>query len=226
MRVTQASPSSVLPAGLPELNQRKSRVPLFAAAACVALALGGCAGKTVLGPKEGAQVAQQANPVVDPAQGAVTTKASQIQRFMWFFSPYRPDIQQGNFVSKEMLAQLKPGMTRDQVRFVMGSPLLNDIFHENRWDYPFRFARGDGELTTSSVVLHFDKEGKLERFEGGELPTEREYIARIAGPIRQFQKDEKRNAENQPAAARAPLPSGQDSGNRNRVEISTRPAGQ
>jgi len=225
MRVTQASPSSVLPAVLPVMKQRKSRVPLFAAA-CVALALGGCAGKTVLGPKEGAQVAEQANPVVDPAQGAVTTKASQIQRFMWFFSPYRPDIQQGNFVSKEMLAQLKPGMTRDQVRFIMGSPLLNDIFHENRWDYPFRFARGDGELTTSSVVLHFDKEGKLERFEGGELPTEREYIARIAGPIRQFQTDEKRNSENQPAAQRAPLPSGQDSGNRNPVEVSTPPAGQ
>jgi outer membrane protein assembly factor BamE len=213
MRVTQALPSAVLPV-------LKSRL-LVAAVACSALALGGCAGKTVLGAKEGAQAAQQANPVVEPSQGAVTTQVSQIQKFMWFFSPYRPDIQQGNFVSKEMLAQIKPGMTRDQVRFIMGSPLLNDIFHENRWDYPFRFARGNGELTTSSVIVYFDKEGKVERFEGGELPTEREYIARIAGPIKQFQKDEKRNSENQPAAQRAPLPSGQDSGNRNPVEVST-----
>jgi outer membrane protein assembly factor BamE len=213
MRVTQALPSAVLPV-------LKSRL-LVAAVACAALALGGCAGKTVLGPKEGAQAAQQANPVVEPSQGAVTTQVSQIQKFMWFFSPYRPDIQQGNFVSKEMLAQIKPGMTRDQVRFIMGSPLLNDIFHENRWDYPFRFARGNGELTTSSVIVYFDKDGKVERFEGGELPTEREYIARIAGPIKQFQKDEKRNSENQPAAQRAPLPSGQDSGNRNPVEVST-----
>jgi outer membrane protein assembly factor BamE len=215
MRVTQASPSSFL-------HLMKQGKPL-AIAAVVALALGGCAGKTVLGPKEGAQAARQDNPVVTPAEGAVTRQASQIQRFMWFFSPYRPDIQQGNFVSKEMLAQLKPGMTRDQVRFVMGSPLLNDIFHENRWDYPFRYARGNGELTTSSVVVYFDKDGKVERFEGGELPTEREYIARIAGPIKQFQKDEKRNSENQPAAQRAPLPSGQDSGDRNPVEVSTPP---
>jgi outer membrane protein assembly factor BamE len=190
-------------------------------AAC-ALALAGCAGKTVLGPKEGAAAAQQQNPAVNPADGVKTTQVSQIQKFMWFFSPYRPDIQQGNFVSKEMLAQLKVGMTRDQVRFVMGTPLLNDIFHADRWDYPFRFARGNGELTTSAVVVYFDKEGKVERFEGGELPTEQEYIARIAGPIKTFQKDEKRNAENQPAAARAPLPGGQDSGNRAPVEVNAR----
>jgi outer membrane protein assembly factor BamE len=219
MRVTQASPLSVL-------HVFKLRLPLAAAGACVALALGGCAGKTVLGPKEGAPVTQQANPVVEASQGAVTSQVTGLQKFMWFFSPYRPDIQQGNFVSKEMLAQLKPGMTRDQVRFIMGSPLLNDLFHENRWDYPFRLARGSGELTTSTVVVHFDKEGKVERFEGGELPSEREYIARIAGPIKKFQKDEKRAAENQPATQRAPLPSGQDSGNRNPVEVTTQPAGQ
>lgn len=219
MRVTQASPLSVL-------HVFNLRLPVMAAGACVALALGGCAGKTVLGPKEGAQVTRQANPVVDASQGAVTSQVTGIQKFMWFFSPYRPDIQQGNFVSREMLAQLKTGMTRDQVRFIMGSPLLNDIFHENRWDYSFRLERGSGELTTSTVVVYFDKEGKVERFEGGELPSERDYIARIAGPIKQFRKDEKRTAENQPAAQRAPLPSGQDAGNRNPVEISTPASGQ
>ena len=101
---------------------------------------------------------------------------------MWFFSPYRPDIQQGNFVSEEMLAQLKVGMTRDQVRFVLGTSLLTDIFHADRWDYPFRLARGSGETTSSRVVVFFDKEGKVARFEGGNLPTEKEYIDRIAGP--------------------------------------------
>ena len=70
--------------------------------------------------------------------------------------------------------------------------------------------------------MYFDKEGKVERFEGGELPTEQEYIARIAGPIKTFQKDEKRSNENQPAPARAPLPGGQDSGNRAPVEVNAR----
>jgi outer membrane protein assembly factor BamE len=115
--------------------------------------------------------------------GAQTVQASKLQKFFWVFSPYRPDIQQGNFVSQEMLAQLKVGQSRDQVRFILGTPLLNDIFHEDRWDYPFYLARGNGELTTSRVTVFF-KGDQVERFEGGNLPTEREYIDRIAGPAK------------------------------------------
>ncbi len=106
-----------------------------------------------------------------------------LQKFLWIFSPYRPDIQQGNFVSQEMLNQLKVGQTRDQVRFLLGTPLLIDIFHADRWDYPFYLARGNGELTTSRVTVFF-KDDKVERFEGGNLPTERDYIDRIAGPAK------------------------------------------
>ena len=113
--------------------------------------------------------------------GAQTVQASKLQKFFWIFSPYRPDIQQGNFVSAEMLRELKVGQTRDQVRFILGSPLLTDVFHDDRWDYPFYLARGNGELTTSRVTVFF-KDDKVERFEGGNLPTEREYIDRIAGP--------------------------------------------
>jgi outer membrane protein assembly factor BamE len=112
--------------------------------------------------------------------GAQTTTVTKLQKFMWFFSPYRPDIQQGNFVSKEMLAQLKPGMTRDQVKFILGTPLLTDIFHADRWDYPFYLARGNGELTTSRVSIFF-KDNKVDHFDGGNLPTERQYIEQIAG---------------------------------------------
>jgi outer membrane protein assembly factor BamE len=79
-----------------------------------------------------------------------------------------------------MLAQLQPGMTRDQVRFVLGTPLLTDIFHADRWDYLFRLAKSNGEVTTSGVTVFF-KDNKMERFDGGNLPTEKEYIARIAG---------------------------------------------
>ena len=81
-----------------------------------------------------------------------------------------------------MLAQLQPGMTRDQVRFVLGTPLLTDIFHADRWDYTFRLAKGNGEVTTSGVTVFF-KDDKMERFDGGNLPTEKEYIARIAGAV-------------------------------------------
>lgn len=113
--------------------------------------------------------------------GAQTTRATKLQKFLWVFSPYRPDIQQGNFVSQEMLDQLKPGQTRDQVRFLLGTPMLADMFHADRWDYPFYLARGNGELTTSRVTVYF-KNNVVERYDGGNLPTEREYIDRIAGP--------------------------------------------
>ena len=147
---------------------------------CVALVMSGCASRGILGEKP-AVTLKEGQEVV-PEKGAQTTTVTPLQKFMWFFSPYRPDIQQGNFVSEEMLAQLKVGMTRDQVRFVLGTSLLTDIFHADRWDYPFRLARGSGETTSSRVVVFFDKEGKVARFEGGNLPTEKEYIDRIAGP--------------------------------------------
>ncbi|MCL6485476.1 MAG: outer membrane protein assembly factor BamE [Janthinobacterium lividum] len=147
---------------------------------CVALAMSGCASRGILGEKPAAS--QKEGKEVVPEQGAQTTTVTPLQKFMWFFSPYRPDIQQGNFVSEEMLAQLKVGMTRDQVRFVFGTSLLTDIFHADRWDYPFRLARGNGETTSSRVVVYFGKDGKVECVEGGNLPTEKEYINRIAGP--------------------------------------------
>ena len=123
--------------------------------------------------------------------GAQTTQGTKLQKFLWIFSPYRPDIQQGNFVSAEMLSQLKVGQTREQVRFLLGTPMLMDMFHADRWDFPFYLARGNGELTTSRVTVFF-KDDVVERFEGGNLPTEREYIARIAGPIKTVAKDAKK----------------------------------
>ena len=58
--------------------------------------------------------------------------------------PYRIAIQQGNYVSQEMVSRLKLGMTREQVRFVLGTPLVTDIFHADRWDYVYyREVRGD-----------------------------------------------------------------------------------
>ena len=157
------------------LNRFSLRAPLVAALAMAALTLAGCG---TMGGRAGPVA-----PATPASAGAQTVTTTKLQKFFWIFSPYRPDIQQGNFVSKEMLAQVQVGQTRDQVKFILGTPLLTDVFHENRWDYPFYMARGNGELTSAKVIIYF-KDDKVERFEGGNLPSEQEYIARIAGPAK------------------------------------------
>ena len=86
-------------------------------------------------------------------------------------TPYRIDIQQGNFVSQEMVAQLKPGMSREQVRFVLGTPLVTDIFHNDRWDYVFYREPAGGKREQRALAVFFDKEGKLERVDGDVVPA-------------------------------------------------------
>jgi len=80
-------------------------------------------------------------------------------------APYRIEIQQGNYVSQEMVSKLKPGMSKDQVRFVMGTPLIMDNFHADRWDYVFRRQRDvSSDLEHRKVTLFFE-DGKLKRIE-------------------------------------------------------------
>jgi outer membrane protein assembly factor BamE len=164
-----------------------ARAALAAGLACT-LMLTGCAAwrgePAAPGNTTPAAVAADAEKSAAMANaGAQTTKVTKLQKFLWVFSPYRPDIQQGNFVSNEMLAQVKPGQTRDQVKFILGTPLLTDIFHKDRWDYPFYLARGNGEVTSSRVTVYF-KDDKVDHFDGGNLPSEREYIKLIAGPVK------------------------------------------
>ncbi len=80
-------------------------------------------------------------------------------------SPYRIDIRQGNYVTQDMVARLKPGMTRDQVRFVLGTPLVSDVFHADRWDYVYRFQPGWGEMQNRHIAVFFE-DGKLLRVAG------------------------------------------------------------
>lgn len=86
-----------------------------------------------------------------------------------FVKPYRIDVRQGNFVTQEMVSQLKLGMSRDQVRFVLGAPLLSDVFHADRWDYIYRFQPGKGELQERKLAVIFEG-GKLARLEGDVQP--------------------------------------------------------
>jgi outer membrane protein assembly factor BamE len=80
-------------------------------------------------------------------------------------SPYRMDVRQGNMVSQEMVAQLRPGLSREQVRFILGSPLVADMFHVDRWDYVYRFQPGKGEAQQRRLVVFF-QDNKLTRVAG------------------------------------------------------------
>lgn len=93
-------------------------------------------------------------------------------------TPYKVDIQQGNVVTREQAQALQPGMSRLQVRDVLGSPLLTSVFHANRWDYVFTFRR-QGQAPQQRKLAVFFKGDVLERFEADELPTEAEFVASL-----------------------------------------------
>ena len=71
-------------------------------------------------------------------------------------SYYRVDIRQGNTLDQETVDSLRVGMTKQQVIFLMGTPLLQDPFHANRWDYVYTFQPGGGEMTSQHVWLQFE----------------------------------------------------------------------
>lgn len=90
-----------------------------------------------------------------------------------FIQPYRPDVQQGNVVTQEMVEQLREGMTRDQVRFLLGTPLLTSVFHQDRWDFVYYLQRGKGiEKQLRRLTVFFDND-RLARFEADAMPPEK-----------------------------------------------------
>lgn len=109
-------------------------------------------------------------------------------------NPHRIDVRQGNFVDQTMVAQLRRGMTRDQVRFVMGTPLIVDLFRDDRWDYVYLFSPGRGK-PEQRVISVFFVDDVLDRIEGDlvrtdddpglDQPTERSRVIEIeAAPRR------------------------------------------
>ena len=80
-------------------------------------------------------------------------------------SPYRIDVRQGNYVDQEMVSQLRRGMTRDQVRYVLGTPLVVGMFREDRWDYVYRYRPGHEDAQQRVISLFFDGD-VLDRLEG------------------------------------------------------------
>jgi outer membrane protein assembly factor BamE len=86
------------------------------------------------------------------------------------FAPYKMDIQQGNVVTQEMISKLKPGMTRDQVRFALGTPLVVDPFRTDRWDYVYQYHKA-GVITEHRKIAVIFKDEKLLRIEGDVVPA-------------------------------------------------------
>jgi outer membrane protein assembly factor BamE len=91
---------------------------------------------------------------------------------------YKPEVVQGNFVSREQVQALRAGMPRQAVRDVLGTPLVTSMFHADRWDYAFTIRRQGAEPQQRRLSVFF-KGDVLDRIEGDPLPTEAEFAAKL-----------------------------------------------
>lgn len=98
-----------------------------------------------------------------------------------FLGPYRPDVHQGNIITKEMVEQLRTGMTREQVRFMLGTPLLVSEFHKDRWDYAYYLNPRKGAVQNRRLTVYF-KDNKLDTFTADAMPEEVLADVLILGP--------------------------------------------
>jgi outer membrane protein assembly factor BamE len=96
--------------------------------------------------------------------------------------PYKVDVVQGNVITQEVMAQIQPGLGRMQVKEILGTPLLADPFHADRWDYVFSIRR-QGVADQQRRVTIFFKQDAVERFDTQPLPSEREFVAAIDKPL-------------------------------------------
>lgn len=99
-------------------------------------------------------------------------------KVLGFVTPYKVEVVQGNVITSEQAALVKPGMTRAQVRDILGSPLLTDVFHADRWDYIFTIRRQGATPQRRQVTVMFDGDA-LKSISAPELPAEREFVASI-----------------------------------------------
>jgi len=100
-------------------------------------------------------------------------------------TPYKVEVVQGNFVSREQVEALQKGMSRQQVREILGTSLLSDVFHNDRWDYVFTIKRQGVESQSRHLAVFF-KGDALDRFEGEQMPSEEEFVATLDTRKRNF----------------------------------------
>ena len=111
--------------------------------------------------------------------GGCSSLQSSDNVLLGLITPYRIEVVQGNVLTQEQVALVQPGQSRTQVRDILGSPLLTDAFHAERWDYVFTIRRQGAEPQQRKVVAHFSGD-TLARIEGGDaLPTERDFVNSI-----------------------------------------------
>jgi outer membrane protein assembly factor BamE len=135
------------------------------------------------------------------------------QRIAGVVTPYKVEVVQGNFVSKEQAEAVKPGMTRQQVRDILGTPLVTSIFHSERWDYVFTLKRQGVPAQERKLAVYF-KGGVMERAEGDAMPSEAEFVATLGSkhknakvpPLEASEDKLQQFNAGRPAAAPAPAP--------------------
>ena len=93
-------------------------------------------------------------------------------------TPYRVEVVQGNFVSKEQVEALQKGMSREQVRQILGTPLVSSLFHGDRWDYVFTLRRQGVEPQRRHLTVWF-KDDMMDRTEGDTMPSEAEFVSTL-----------------------------------------------
>ena len=116
--------------------------------------------------------------LIGAAVAACSSFDSTTQSLAGVVSPYKIDIVQGNFVSREQVEALQPGMGRQQVRDILGTPLVTSLFHSDRWEYVFTLKRPNTDIQTRKLTVFFNGD-VLDRAEGDEMPSESEFVASL-----------------------------------------------
>lgn len=125
--------------------------------------------------------------IVCVALTACTSLSSAGSKVSAAVTPYKMDVIQGNVVTREQLALVKPGMPKLQVRDILGSALLSSVFHADRWDYVFTLKRPGAPAQSRKVTVFFQND-LLERVDADELPSESEFVSTLkaepkSGPL-------------------------------------------
>lgn len=113
------------------------------------------------------------------ALGACSSIDNSTRQFVGSLAPYKMEVVQGNFVSKEQVEALKPGMAREQVKDILGTSLLQDVFHADRWDYVFTMRRQGTEPQARKFTVYF-KGDVMDHVEGDAMPSESEFVGLLA----------------------------------------------
>ncbi len=109
---------------------------------------------------------------------ACSTVDKPIEKVANLFTPYRVELIQGNVVTREQLAILRPGFTRQQVKDILGTPLISSLFHADRWDYAFTIKRQGAQPQQRKLSVFFEK-NVMTRIEADDMPSEAEFAAGI-----------------------------------------------